>query len=125
MPRRDLAGSGPVRSPGQAALDELRASLAEHDDGRDRDARHAVDASGAIERPDRPVPLDEEVRAMSGEVGPNRLRRGPVQRRRNAPGSQSAADPVIPLALSDFHDLRRLGLFGDDGRNPPPSWWAR
>ena len=62
---------------------------------------------------------------MTGEALATRLRRAPLTRRRLPPGSQTAADPVIPLALSDFHDLRRLGLFGDDGRNPPPSWWAR
>ena len=80
---------------------------------------------GAVAQGDRAVPLDVQVRAMAGEVPLGRLRRGSVQRRRNPPGSQVAADPFIPLALSDFHDLRRLGLFGDDGRNPPPSWWAR
>ena len=62
---------------------------------------------------------------MAGEVPFGRLRRSVVERRRNPPGSQVAADPIVPLALSDFHDLRRLGLFGDDGRNPPPSWWSR
>ncbi len=74
---------------------------------------------------DRAVPVDEQVGAMSGVMPLGRLRRIPVSRRRGAPGSQVAGDPVVPLALSDFHDLRRLGLFGDDGRNPPPSWWAR
>ena len=109
-------GRGGAMCAGDAALAELRAALA--DGGDDRDG-----ASGVIEHGERPVPLDEQVQAMSG-VGGNRLRRGAV-RRRNPPGSQAAADPVIPLALSDFHDLRRLGLFGDDGRNPPPSWWTR
>ena len=74
---------------------------------------------------DQPVPIDDQIDAMTGDALATRLRRAPLARRRLPPGSQTAADPVIPLALSDFHDLRRLGLFGDDGRNPPPSWWAR
>jgi hypothetical protein len=103
---------------GHAALAELRAALAADDAERAR-------AHAARDRAERPVPLDEQVAGMSGDDGHGRLRRGPVARRRNPPGSQVAADPFIPLALSDFHDLRRLGLFGDDGRNPPPSWWTR
>jgi hypothetical protein len=34
-------------------------------------------------------------------------------------------EPRGVLGIADFHELRREGLFGDDGRNPPPSWWAR
>jgi len=79
---------------------------------------------GARPLGDRPVPLDVQVGQMAG-VPVGRLRRSAIQRRRLPPGSQVAADPIVPLALGDFHDLRRLGLFGDDGRNPPPSWWAR
>ncbi len=89
-------------------------------DGGDEGAGDGARALG-----DRAVPLDVQVREMAGEVPLGRLRRPGVERRRNPPGSQVAADPIVPLALSDFHDLRRLGLFGDDGRNPPPSWWAR
>lgn len=94
-----------------------------------------VDAADARCRPqpvrgrdptdDQPVPIDDQIDAMTGDALATRLRRAPLARRRLPPGSQTAADPIIPLALSDFHDLRRLGLFGDDGRNPPPSWWAR
>ncbi len=38
--------------------------------------------------------------------------------------SEAATDPTLPLALSELWDLRRLGLFDDDGR-APPSWWDR
>ena len=62
---------------------------------------------------------------MAGEVSLGRLRRSVVARRRNPPGSQVAADPIVPLALSDFHDLRRLGLFGDDGRRWRRRWAER
>ncbi|HVV88607.1 MAG TPA: hypothetical protein VHE35_36435, partial [Kofleriaceae bacterium] len=94
-------------------------------------ARHAA-REGADDRlgrgldtsDERAIPLDQEIERMSGEQLANRLRRGPPSRKR-PPGSQVAADPVMPLGIADFHDLRRLGLFGDDGRNPPPSWWAR
>lgn len=35
--------------------------------------------------------------------------------------SEVAAEPTLPLALAEVWDLRRLGLFDDDGR-APPSW---
>ena len=126
-------------APTHAAATRARAR---HARGRDRaeslatrdvdhardDADHAVaddDTPLAREpRPDQPMPLDEQVAAMAG-APLGRLRRIPTARRRGAPGPQRAGEPATPLALSDFHDLRRLGLFGDDGRNPPPSWWAR
>lgn len=38
-----------------------------------------------------------------------------------APPSETAAEPTLPLALTELWDLRRLGLFDDDGRSPP-SW---
>lgn len=38
--------------------------------------------------------------------------------------SEAAAEPTLPLALVELWDLRRLGLFDDDGR-APPSWWDR
>lgn len=38
--------------------------------------------------------------------------------------SESAVDPTLPLAIVELWDLRRLGLFDDDGR-APPSWWDR
>lgn len=44
--------------------------------------------------------------------------------RATATVSEAASDPALPLALTDFWDLRRLGLFDDDGR-VPPSWWDR
>ena len=37
----------------------------------------------------------------------------------------TAVDPSPPVDVDDFQELRREGLFWDDGRNPPPSWWAR
>lgn len=50
---------------------------------------------------------------------PAARRRG---RERNAAAvSEAAADPALPLALGELWDLRRLGLFDDDGR-APPSW---
>ena len=53
---------------------------------------------------------------------PRPRRRG--QPRGRAPASEVAAEPTLPLALSELWDLRRLGLFDDDGR-APPSWWDR
>lgn len=41
-----------------------------------------------------------------------------------APPSEVAAEPTLPLALTELWDLRRLGLFDDDGRSPP-SWQDR
>ena len=38
---------------------------------------------------------------------------------------ENAIDPAPPVDVDDFQELRREGLFWDDGRNPPPSWWAR
>ena len=43
---------------------------------------------------------------MTGDALAARLRRAPLARLRRAPGSQVTADPIVPLALSDFHDLR-------------------
>ena len=121
-----------VRPSNPPVPDRLGPHRSDRDEGRARDAdadsrddRRAQPARGRDPHDDRPMPIDQQIDAMTGEALAARLRRAPVQRRRNPPGSQVAADPVIPLALSDFHDLRRLGLFGDDGRNPPPSWWAR
>ena len=48
----------------------------------------------------------------------------PPPRRRGTPPSEVAAEPILPLALAELWDLRRLGLFDDDGRFPP-SWWDR
>ena len=50
-------------------------------------------------------------------------RQGGRQRNRVAM-SEAAAEPTLPLALAELWDLRRLGLFDDDGRFPP-SWWDR
>lgn len=53
---------------------------------------------------------------------PSPRRRG---RNRNQDAvSEAAAEPTLPLALVELWDLRRLGLFDDDGR-VPPSWWDR
>ena len=38
---------------------------------------------------------------------------------------ENAVDFAGPVDVDDFQQLRRQGLFDDDGRNPPPSWWAR
>ena len=51
-------------------------------------------------------------------------RRVPLSRPRGVPLG-ALLEPRGVLGIADFHELRREGLFGDDGRNPPPSWWAR
>ena len=51
--------------------------------------------------------------------------RVPAPRPRGRPVAVLALEPRAALGIADFHELRREGLFGDDGRNPPPSWWAR
>jgi hypothetical protein len=38
---------------------------------------------------------------------------------------ENAVDLSPPVDVDEFQELRRQGLFDDDGRNPPPSWWAR
>ena len=38
---------------------------------------------------------------------------------------ENAIDAAGPVDVDDFQTLRRQGLFDDDGRNPPPSWWTR
>jgi hypothetical protein len=53
---------------------------------------------------------------------PSERRRG--RDRNRAAVSEAAAEPTLPLALADLWDLRRLGLFDDDGR-APPSWQDR
>lgn len=55
---------------------------------------------------------------------PRRPRAVPPPRRR-ALLAPLAVEPRAALDLADFQELRRQGLFVDDGRNPPPSWWAR
>ncbi|MBP8810285.1 MAG: hypothetical protein KBG48_08390 [Kofleriaceae bacterium] len=52
-------------------------------------------------------------------------KRVPAPRPRGRPVSVLAREPHLALDLADFQELRRQGLFSDDGRNPPPSWWAR
>jgi hypothetical protein len=39
--------------------------------------------------------------------------------------TENAVDASGPVDVDGFQELRRQGLFDDDGRNPPPSWWAR
>ena len=36
-----------------------------------------------------------------------------------------ASEPRTVFGIADFQELRRQGLFVDDGRNPPTAWWAR
>ncbi len=52
-----------------------------------------------------------------------RKRRVPPPRPRGVP--LATFEPHGVLGIADFLELRREGLFGDDGRTPPPSWWAR
>jgi len=54
-----------------------------------------------------------------------RPRRVPVPRPRGRLIPMMANESFAPLDIDDFQELRRMGLFGDDGRNPPPSWWTR
>jgi hypothetical protein len=55
----------------------------------------------------------------------NRRRRIPPPRPRGRPVAMLASEPRTVFGIADFQELRRQGLFDDDGRNPPPSWWAR
>ncbi len=60
-------------------------------------------------------------------TAPPRPRERPTPYRRGrgrggSPASEAAADPTLPLGLSELWDLRRLGLFDDDGRTPPGGW---
>ncbi|MCE9580508.1 MAG: hypothetical protein K8W52_45735 [Deltaproteobacteria bacterium] len=45
--------------------------------------------------------------------------------RRHVVLALDACTPAEPIDVDGFQELRRLGLFDDCGRNPPPSWWAR
>jgi hypothetical protein len=52
-------------------------------------------------------------------------RKIPPPRPRGRPVAMLASEPRAVFGIADFQELRRMGLFDDDGRNPPPSWWAR
>jgi hypothetical protein len=55
-----------------------------------------------------------------------RPRRIPLPRARARPRliAEVSVAPRLAVDLDDFQELRH-GLFGDDGRTLPPSWWAR
>jgi hypothetical protein len=63
---------------------------------------------------------------LGGELALRRDRAG-VLSRRWAFGAlvERAIDDAAPVDVDDFQELRRCGLFRDDGRNPPPGWWSR
>lgn len=74
----------------------------------------------------RPPPEQWSTHEVSGRAP---FRTIPSPRRRgdgaaSAAVCESAVDPTLPLAIVELWDLRRLGLFDDDGR-APPSWWDR
>ena len=49
----------------------------------------------------------------------------PPPRRRGFVAVDVDDEAPTQVGLDGFQELRRMGLFDDDGRNPPPSWWAR
>ena len=81
-------------------------------------------------RDDRPiVRLPRELWSSHdlGRSTPLRTRPAPRGRKPARPpaaASEVAAEPTLPLAITELWDLRRLGLFDDDGRSPP-SWHDR
>jgi hypothetical protein len=81
-------------------------------------------------RDERPTPRLPREQWSSHDLGrrtPFRTKPSPRGRdvaRPPAAASEVAAEPTLPLALSELWDLRRLGLFDDDGRSPP-SWHDR
>jgi hypothetical protein len=61
-----------------------------------------------------------------GASGAARRRRVvPAPRRRGFIAVDVLDEAPAPVGLDGFQELRRMGLFDDDGRNPPQSWWAR
>jgi hypothetical protein len=78
------------------------------------------------EPPGRGLPREQWSAHDLGQRTPFRTRRAPSRglSAASASVSEAAADPALPLALSDLFDLRRLGLFDGDGRTPP-SWIDR
>jgi len=64
---------------------------------------------------------------MASRPEPNTGDRPVLESRRWAFGAlcERAIDVTPAVDVDDFQELRRQGLFDDDGRNPPPSWWAR
>jgi len=88
----------------------------------------AVEAAAAPAAPAPPLAPGDSV-AHDGADGRLTLwrrtrRRVPPPRPRGVPLG-ALLEPRGVLGIADFLELRREGLFGDDGRTPPPSWWAR
>lgn len=71
------------------------------------------------------APIDPPPSRAPGSRPPGVPRRIPLPRPRARPIATVVLEPRVALDIDDFQELRRQGLFGDDGRNPPPSWWAR
>jgi hypothetical protein len=82
-----------------------------------------------IRTPPMPAPLAPPIpsRDASGQwtLWRSRKPRVPTPRPKGRPIPTLVNEPRAILDVDDFHALRREGLFDDDGRNPPPSWWAR
>ena len=80
--------------------------------------------SARDERPSPRLPREQWSAHDLGRRTPFRTMQAPRGRevaRQPAAVSEVAAEPTLPLALAELWDLRRLGLFDDDGRSPP-SW---
>ncbi len=71
--------------------------------------------------PGDPVAHDGEDQRLT--LWRRRKPRAPPPRPRRVPIAMF--EPRGTLGIADFLELRREGLFGDDGRTPPPGWWAR
>ena len=83
--------------------------------------------SARDDRPIRRLPREQWSAHDLGQRAPFRTMpppRGRAAARVPVAVSEVAAEPTLPLALTDLWDLRRLGLFDDDGRSPP-SWHDR
>lgn len=89
-------------------------------DRDDRDGRDDRDTRTIVKLPREMWSAHDLGRRTPFRTVPSPRGREPA-RRPAAPASEVAAEPTLPLALADLWDLRRLGLFDDDGRSPP-SW---
>jgi hypothetical protein len=99
------------------------------DDSRDDNGDDNRDDEGPARKRRSIVKLPREMWSAHDLGRPAPLRTKPPPRGREAArppaaASEVAAEPTLPLALAELWDLRRLGLFDDDGRSPP-SWFDR
>ncbi|MBK9033646.1 MAG: hypothetical protein IPL61_20675 [Myxococcales bacterium] len=89
------------------------------------DAPDALDAAAGPAAPAAPVSPHDPGRGARATLWRRAGKRVPTPRPRGRPVALLALEPRAALGIADFHELRREGLFADDGRNPPTSWWAR